>query len=646
MKTKVGLVQINTSFLNQEYLPLSLGMLLAYAKKNLDTYDDFEFLLPIYKRLLVKDAVERLSEAQIVFFSFYDWNVRISLEIAKQLKAKNPETIIVFGGPGIPHKEVREFLETNLFIDIACIGNGEFSFTEILRNYPTRMWSGIDGVNFFDEDGFHYAPEATRITEIDSLPSPFIDGIFSPLMEANRGVEWIALWETNRGCPFSCTYCAWGCANQSKVYFYSLERLQQEIEWMAKNKIGFITCCDSNFGMYERDYDIVKSIAQAKAQHGYPEAISVQSTKQFKPYTYQTYKLLADAKLSNSIMVSLQSTNKKTLKAIKRANINIKLFKEIEQNLNFFGVKSFSDVILGLPEETYDSFVDGLALIMENGQHDRAFINDCSILANAEMADESYQEKYGIVTVDRMVINRHEVIRNEEVVEKERLIAATNSMSRNDWMRARAFAWEVSLLHYNKLLQIPFVILNKQFGVGYRELIEVFLEGKLPVIFQDIKDFFADMARKSQEGDPPLCRSDEWLGIWWPPEAYKFIELCTKDKLNEFYWTAEVLLADFLHRKGITFLDYGGILKDSIELNSNLIKLPRQASDKTLRLSFNLWEVYRGVLTGEETNLEEGDFTYRILRSKEVWDSWVEWYEKMVFIQHKKGTYIYNCERI
>ena len=77
-KIKVGLVQVNNSFTNQNYFPYSVGTLQAYAQKHLANIDDFEFLLPIYKRITVEEAVEKLSDAKIVFFSVYVLNFNLS----------------------------------------------------------------------------------------------------------------------------------------------------------------------------------------------------------------------------------------------------------------------------------------------------------------------------------------------------------------------------------------------------------------------------------------------------------------------------------------------------------------------------------------------------------------------------------------
>ena len=103
-KITVGLVQINNSFSGQNYLPLSVGVLQAYAQKNLKTPEDYVFKLPVYSRLRVAEAVDRLAGSDIVLFSTYVWNSRISLEVARSLKSQNPETIVFFGGPHVPER--------------------------------------------------------------------------------------------------------------------------------------------------------------------------------------------------------------------------------------------------------------------------------------------------------------------------------------------------------------------------------------------------------------------------------------------------------------------------------------------------------------------------------------------------------------
>ena len=60
---RVGLVQINNSFSGQNYLPYAAGLLEAYVRKYARAPERFEFMLPLYKRQRVEEAVDALIAA-------------------------------------------------------------------------------------------------------------------------------------------------------------------------------------------------------------------------------------------------------------------------------------------------------------------------------------------------------------------------------------------------------------------------------------------------------------------------------------------------------------------------------------------------------------------------------------------------------
>ena len=159
---KVGLMQINNSFSGQSYFPYSVGMLQVYALENLKNSENYNFLLPIYSRVKIEDGVQQLLEADIILISLYVWNIRLSLEIAKQVKKLKPEIIIVCGGPQVPdHGD--SFLRDNHFVDLACHGPGEKIICSILENCAEKNWKEIPSVSFFDEEGhFVQYPKLTR----------------------------------------------------------------------------------------------------------------------------------------------------------------------------------------------------------------------------------------------------------------------------------------------------------------------------------------------------------------------------------------------------------------------------------------------------------------------------------------------------
>lgn len=641
-KVKVGLVQVNNSFSNQNYFPYSVGILQAYAEKYLKEQNNFEFLLPIYSRVPVTIAVEKLSDADIVFFSTYLWNMNISLKIAEEVKKNKPEIVIVFGGPQVPNR-VENFIRQYNFIDITCHGEGEIPFLNILKNYYTRDWKDVPSISYLGENGeFIQNPMCERIANINEIPSPYLTGVFDPLMKANPQEEWLVLWETNRGCPFSCAFCDWGSAVHSKIYYYDVERIFKEIDWFSEHQIEFVFCCDANFGILKRDIEIAEYVAKNKRKYGYPQSLSIQNTKNSTEMSYKIQKILNGAELNKGVTLSVQSMNKDTLKSINRNNISIDTFQKLQEKFANDGIKTYTDVILGLPNETYESFKEGISNLIENGQHNRIQFNNLNILPNSKMNEPEYRDKYGFITQETKIINIHGILADDEISETQQLVIGTNSMPKTDWVKTWTFSWMAALLHFDKILQIPLVILNNIGMVSYRDLIEIFAESKTssPII-SEIRSFFIEKAREIQNGGAEYCQSKDWLNIWWPTDEFIMIKLCTENKLGKFYEETEQELRRFIDIKNIDFPSL--LLEESIYLNQKLIKLPFQNTDVNIQLSYNIFEVYQAALKGKSIPLEKGTYEYHIERKSKTWPSWEEWCKEVVWYENKKGAYLYSC---
>ena len=644
----VGLVQFNSSFPGENYLPLSVGMLQAYAKRQLAQPENYEFLLPLYRRIPVGEAVDHMLGADVAFFSTYVWNYRISLEVARALKEKSPDTVIAFGGPSVPDR-VEPFLNEQTFIDLACHGEGEKTALAILENLDSKNWDRISGVSFLRENGTLVSnPKSPRMGDLNEFPSPYVEGVFDPLMKAHPSERWLGAWETNRGCPFSCAYCDWGSAVNAKVYSFDLDRLYKEMEWFAQNKVEYIYCCDANFGMLPRDIEIAHFVAATKKKYGYPNAMSVQGTKNATERAYQVQKILADAGLSKGVDLALQSMDETTLINVKRANISSETYQELQRRFTKDGVETSSEVILGLPGETYESFTNGVSAIIENGQHNRIQFHSLSILPNAELADPEYLKKFGIITVESKVVNRHGSLEEsgEEIDEYQTLVVGNNSMPKDVWVKSRAFAWITDLYYFDKTLQIPIILLHEACDLSYRDLLEEFLEGSLEPfpILEEIRSFFLGRAEGIQAGGPEMVSSKEWMNLWWPAHEYMLIKLCVENKLEQFHEEAEALLSRMLESRSLTLPE--GQLQDAIELNRSLLKLPFQTEDLTVDLSYNIWEFYRSRLAGEDLALQNEGTRYQINRTAETWNSWDDWCREVIWYGNKRGAYLYGSDAV
>src|SRR5258707_8634095 len=639
----IGLVQINNSFSGQNYLPYSVALLQTYVEHKADDASRYNFLLPLYKRVRIADAVEALKDAEGVGFSTYVWNGRIALEIARRLKQQNPNVMIVFGGPHVPDQP-EAFLRANRFIDLAIHNEGEETFLRILESYPARDWTALPGVSFVGPDGaFTRNVNGPRFRDLDDLPSPFLTGAFDRLMAANPNESWIGLWETNRGCPFRCTFCDWGSATAAKVTKFGEDRLFSEVDWFAAKKIEYIFCCDANFGIQKRDVDIARYVAKVKAETGFPRALSVQNTKNATERAYETQKLLSDAGLNKGVALSMQSVDETTLLAIKRDNISLDTYMELQRRFTRDRVETYSDLILGLPGETYESFVRGVDLLIENGQHNRIQFNNLSILPNAEMGDPAYQATYGMVTVESKIINIHgeRVELDDNVPQVHDLVVATAAMPLADWRRTRIFCWMTALLHFDKLFQIPLILPHGISGIPYRDMIEAFLAAdpeRFPMI-AEINAFFHSEAESIQQGGSEYVFSKDYLGIYWPADEYIFVKLTAEGKFDAFYAEAGRLLAETVSARNAGLpMD---IIDEAIRLNHALGHQPFSRENVKIRLRHDLLDYWHKVRGGEQALLREAPMAIEVDRTSKPYDDFQKWCREIVWWGNKKGAYLH-----
>jgi len=640
----VGLVQINNSFSGQNYLPYSIACLRSYAQAHAADRARYTFLPMVYKRMPVRDIVAQMRAADVVGFSTYVWNANISLEAARRLKAEQPQIVIAFGGPQVPDKP-EQFLRAHPFIDIAIHNEGERTFLALLERLPERNWEGLTGVSYIDARGqFVKAPATERIRDLAEVPSPFLNRSFDELVAANPQEKWIGLWETNRGCPFQCTFCDWGSATAAKVNKFELERLYIELDWFAANKIEYIFVCDANFGIQKRDVEIAERVADIRQRSGFPQGFSVQNTKNATERAYLTQKILSDAGLNKGVALSMQSLDETTLKNIKRDNISLETYLELSRRFTRDRVETYSDLILALPGETYESYVEGIDTLIRAGQHNRIQFNNLSILPNAEMGDPDYLKKFEMVTVKSEIINIHgsKEELDDDVPEIQDLVISTYSMNQEDWRRTRAISWMAAFLHFDKIVQIPLILIHELTGIAYREMFERFMEvdgARYPQL-AEIRDFFIEEARSIQGGGPEYVYSEKWQRIYWPADEFVFIKLTAEGRFDAFYREVSELLIEMVHASGrIVPLD---AVKDAIRLNHALVSQPFVADDVTLSAGYNVLEFWRGIRQGEPVALQPGSFSIVVERAKSHYADFDRWCREVVWWGNKKGAYLYS----
>ena len=146
--------------------------------------------------------------------------------------------------------------------------------------FSRKRFSSIHGIIYRDrETGVIYRTAPEKIISMDSLPSPYLDGTFDEFYQKYSSEFSGIIWETNRGCPYGCTFCTWGEFAFKKIREKPMEQVKREIEWIGKNKVKYIAMSDSNFGIRERDIELTEMLAACKRKYGVPNFISVSWAK-------------------------------------------------------------------------------------------------------------------------------------------------------------------------------------------------------------------------------------------------------------------------------------------------------------------------------------------------------------------------------
>ena len=370
---------------NAYYLPYSAGVILSYAFGFEHIKNTWKIDQLIWRREPIEEAAARLQHNDIVAFSTYVWNHRYNYKLAQRIKQLNPQVKIIFGGPE-PAITDPNLFEKEPFMDLVSKMEGEITFKRILEDFDTDF-THIPGLLINAPGGLVDTGDCARIDDLDQIPSPYLAGIFDRIIEENPDVIWNATLETNRGCPYQCTFCDWGSLTYNKVKKFELTRVFHELEWIGRH-CGFVTITDANFGMFiERDNMIVDKLIEVQKKWAKLASFSMTWAKNQKNEVVGIVKKLIDESpnFGQGLTVSVQSMDHDVLENIKRRNLDQHKIDEIFALCDRNNIPVYTEVILGLPGETVETWKEAFWQIFRAGNHTGVNILQAQLLENAEM---------------------------------------------------------------------------------------------------------------------------------------------------------------------------------------------------------------------------------------------------------------------
>ncbi len=595
-KRNIYIVQFETGT-NINLLPLAAGQLYSRLnqEKNFLRKNGLELKEIVFQRPDdPKEFVSGIEDVFIIGFASFLWNVNITLKVACEVSKRFKKALIVLGGPSVPKDEglADRFLEDNPYIDAICLGEGEDVFWEICREYARgNGLDGIKGLIFRDRKTAKiFRNNEQRLVCMDTVVSPYLDGTFDDFFKKYRSSFSGIVLETNRGCPYECAFCTWGNQPARKIRYKSMDRIREEIEWAGKNKVGYIAMADSNFGISDRDIGITRMFAEIKAKYGVPNFISVSWAKNSADRILEIVGILQKADIGFRVTLSLQSLNQDALKAINRQNIKAAAFYEIKEAYRKKKAYSYTELILGLPLETYESFLAGVETSLSDSVFDQLYVYPLFLFPNTKLSSVESREKFKIES--KIIENRYTKSKEQtKVKEYVEILVGHSTMPKEKWRDAFVVGYFMLALHDDRLAFFILNYLKKEFGVKISDLVifarTISGEGDFP----DVRRFFKLLETCAQnvqvQGHSHLIEPRGFDGVPFDPPNAAFLELLMER--DRFYSEIQQIVSQYLDEHAIRMDKV--ILKDLIDFQKAIMAHPDGLVAEDLSLKYD-WVDY------------------------------------------------------
>lgn len=541
----------DTVDLQTAVFPLNIGFIASYCIKRFGSNVE----ITLFKYIDELDRAINECPPDVLGMSNYVWNHRVGLEMFRMLSQKNPYALKVWGGPNFPmdlpsqKKFLNKFPEVDVYVPI----EGETGFANIIERALESdskeeirekiLSKPIDNCIFLGLDAkLQYTFTGHRVKNLDEIPSPyltklmdkFFDGKLSPMLQ------------TNRGCPFTCTFCVDGGNAVNKVNSFSIERVHSDIKYIAKHvtkQMHDLEISDLNFGMYPRDLEICNYLADIKKEYDFPRHIHVTTGKNNKERIIEGIKRLDG---SVRLSMSVQSMDQQVLSNIRRSNISVDQMLALSPAIKNSGLDTTSEVILGLPGESFESHLQTLKDLLY-AKMDHILTYSCMMLIGSELETPEQRKKWDIKTKFRLLVRDFAKLSNgKKVLEVEEIIVSTNSMTFEDYLRCRELDFAIYAVNTIPVFK-PLLKFLREHDIDLIELLYRLTkhnDKNVQKIFSRFRQFTMDELWNSPEELEAHYQNDsEYQKLLNGKAAFNVMYYCTGELLAENFasWAESII---------------------------------------------------------------------------------------------------------
>lgn len=463
--------------------PLGTSLVAAYALAKSSRPLDIElFKYP-------EDFAEYLQKGlpDIACFSNFSWNVRLSTHFALELKRRNPQIITVFGGPNYPLSEDEQsaFLHAHPEIDFYVWLEGEVAFLGLLNALHAVEDSApalkaqrlaLPGVHYLAPDGtFIRTPNSARLKDLAEGDSPYQRGMMDKFFDESL----IPMIQTNRGCPFQCTFCTEGQDYYNKVNRSSRSRVDVDLHYISERvKVPDLIIVDSNFGMFQEDLDTCRTLAALQDATGWPKHIHVSAGKNRKERVLEAASIVRGA---INLSATIQSIDEHVLDLVKRKNIALNEIIDVGKQAERLGANSYSEIILCLPGDTLVSHYRSVFTMIDVGIN---FLRmyQLMMLPGSDLSSQVSRQKHDMLTRFRVLprcFGEYQMLGEAQpVFEIEEICVQNNTMPYADYLTCRELNLTAELFYNSSTFRELMAFLTLK-GIKSSSLVEASHEARM-----------------------------------------------------------------------------------------------------------------------------------------------------------------------
>ena len=194
--------------------------------------------------------------------------------------------------------------------------------------------------------------------------------------------------------------------------------------------------------MYRRDREITAALLESHKKYNWPNSIMATTGKNQKERVIDITSMLGNM---FSVNMSAQSMDENVLSNIKRANISLDAYKDINQHLRESGRSTKAELIMLLPGETKETFINGISEIIDSGIASLT-IYTLMLLHGTEFKDPEYRKEFGYKGKFRIVPLNYGEYDSKKLFDYEEVAVQTNTISFKEYLDLRGIALFVECL--------------------------------------------------------------------------------------------------------------------------------------------------------------------------------------------------------